>query len=66
MKNVGNYNDDYGFTDVKKKDFTVNMHRKFKLDLPLFETLAWLSWEAAVKTTRINLELVADVSMILF
>ena len=47
-----------------KKNFTMNIHRRFKLDALSFVTLPLLACEAALKTTRI--ELLTDINMILF
>ena len=46
--------------------FTVNMHETFKLDSLSFVTFPSLSWEAAIKKTRVGFELVTDINMLLF
>ena len=42
------------------------MQKIFNLEPFSFATLASLSWEASLKTTRIEFELPTDVNMILF
>ena len=66
-----NLNDVYCIENGKQlndaeENFTISMHSCFKLDPLFFLTLASLSWEDAIKATRIELELLPDVNKILF
>ena len=49
-----------------EESFTMSINGSFKLDLSFFVTLPPLLWEAAIKTTRIELELLTNVNMTLF
>ena len=49
-----------------KENFTIMMHERFKLNPLSFVTHPSLSWEAAIKTSRMELELLTNVNMILF
>ena len=42
------------------------MHARFELDSSFFGTLPSLSWEAAIKATRVEIELLTDFNMITF
>ena len=42
------------------------MHERFKLNPLSFVTHPSLSWEAAIKTSRMELKLLTNVNMILF
>ena len=45
---------------------TMIMHEIFKLDPLSYVTLSLLSWEAAVKTSKIEIELRTDMNMLRF
>ena len=49
-----------------EENLAMNMHEIFKIDPLFFVKLLSLSWKAAIRTTRIELELPTDVNMILF
>lgn len=71
MNSLGEYNDNYGMLDVAQlihveENFAKNTHARFKIDLSSFLKLPSLSWEATLKTTRIELEWLTGVIMIHF
>ena len=49
-----------------KENFTIIMHERFKLNPLSFVTLPSLSLEAAIRTSRMELELLTDVNIILY
>ena len=71
MKSLGFYSHDYVLLNAAqlidcKVNFKLCMHKRFKFDPLFFVTLISLSWEASIKTTRKELELLTDFKMILF
>ena len=68
MKNLIEYSKEFDINDIKDVDgnFTINMHKLFKIDPSSFVKLPSLLWETPIKTTRIELELLTGVNMILF
>ena len=49
-----------------EESFAMNMDARFTLDPSSFVALWSLSWEAALKTTRIELGLIIDINILLF
>ena len=64
-KGIGQYNNVYYINDIMQlidieENFTSNIRARFKLDSSSLVDLPSLSWEAAIKRTRMELELLTD------
>ena len=71
MKNMGEYHDLYLKTDViLLADIFENFRdvclKHYKLDQAWYYTSTGLSWDALIKKTEIRLDLLSDITMILF
>jgi len=71
IKNLGEYHDLYLKTDVLLladifKNFRETCLNYYKLDPCHYITSPGLSWDAMLKMTRINLDLISDIDMQLF
>ena len=71
IKNLGEYHDLYLKTDVVPLSDVFENFRKtclldYKLDPCHYMPSPGLSWEAMLKMTKINLDLISDIDMLLF
>lgn len=71
LKNLDEYNDAYWIINkiirkLEEENFEMSMHGRLKLNPSSSVTLPSLCLEASIKTTRIKLDLLIDVYIILF
>ena len=71
IKNLGEYQNHNNMLDViqlidTEINFSKDIHKRFNLEPFYFVTLTSLSWDAALRKTKTELELLTDVNMILF
>ena len=71
MRNLGEYSDLYLKTDILLladifEEFRTQCIKVYKLDPAHYYTLPGYTWDAMLKHTNVNLELLTDIDMVLF